>query len=77
VDVLNLGGKPAFLRDPHISLLYKKMPASTRRELAAAIKLPFREVMFDCIKAMRCVSPTESRRDVESWHQVATKRFSG
>src|SRR5919108_1637272 len=28
--------------DPHVSLLYKKMPAATKKELAKMIKLPFR-----------------------------------
>jgi 2'-5' RNA ligase len=51
---------------PHLSLLYKKMEAAARRELAASITVPFSEVSFDSIKAVRCVSPTQSRADVEA-----------
>jgi 2'-5' RNA ligase len=62
---------------PHLSLLYKKMSVLARRELARSIKLPFSEVIFDSIKAVRCASPTRNRADVEQWRVVATKTLSG
>ncbi len=62
---------------PHLSLLYKKMPIPARRELAGSIKLPFSTVVFDSIKAVRCVSPTYNRADVEAWRVIATKALSG
>ena len=61
---------------PHLSLLYKKMEAAARRELAASINVPFSEVTFDAIKAVRCVSPTQSRADVEAWHVVWAQALS-
>ena len=63
--------------NPHLSLLYKNLAAPTRRELAASINVPFSEVTFDAIKAVRCVSPAESGADVEAWHVVAAASFSG
>ena len=63
--------------NPHLSLLYKNLAAPTRRELAASINVPFSEVTFDAIKAVRCVSPTKSRADVEAWHVVAAASLSG
>lgn len=60
---------------PHLSLLYKKMPAASRRELASSIKVPFAEVTFDALKAVRCVSPTRSRGDVEAWRVVAATQL--
>lgn len=62
---------------PHLSLLYKKMPTAVRRQLAGSIKVPFSEVVFDLLKAVRCVSPTQSATDVEAWRVVATKQLSG
>jgi 2'-5' RNA ligase len=62
---------------PHLSLLYKKMRAAARRELAASINVPFSEVTFDSIKAVRCVSPTESRADVDSWRVLGAASLSG
>jgi len=75
--VSQLGAKPKSLSDPHLSLLYKKLPVAVRRELADAINLPFRSITFDSIIAMSCLSPTETRRDVESWRKVATRPLSG
>ena len=63
--------------EPHLSLLYKKMPILAQRELAGSIKLPFSTVVFDSIKAVRCVSPTCNRANVEAWRVIATKALSG
>jgi cyclic phosphodiesterase-like protein len=60
---------------PHLSLLYKTMSIQARRQLVQSIKIPFLEVIFDSIKAIRCVAPTRSRADVEGWRVVAAKRI--
>jgi hypothetical protein len=73
----NLAGRKSPVRDPHLSLVYKKMSILAKREMAAAIKLPSRKVVFDSIQVMRCAFPTKTRADVESWRLLATKRFSG
>ena len=62
---------------PHLSLLYKNLPAATRRQLAASIRVPFTDVTFHAIKAVRCVSPTECGADVEAWRVVAQASLSG
>ena len=59
--------------DPHLSLLYKHLPASVRRQLAASLKLPFSQILFDSIQAVRCSSPVQSRADVEAWRVIARK----
>ena len=58
---------------PHLSLLYKRMSAQRRRQLARSIEVPFSQVVFDSLKAVRCVSPTQSRADVEVWRVVSEK----
>jgi 2'-5' RNA ligase len=63
--------------EPHLSLLYKNLPAETRRELAASISVPLSEVTFDAIKAVRCISPTRSRADVDAWRVVAAASLAG
>ena len=55
---------------PHLSLLYKKLAAETRQDLPASIKVPYREVPFGTIKAVHCISPTQSRADVEAWRVI-------
>src|SRR5712675_539803 len=62
---------------PHLSLLYKNLAVATRRELAASIDIPLSEVTFDVIKIVRCVSPANSRADVEGWRVVAAASLSG
>jgi hypothetical protein len=61
---------------PHVSLLYKDLPATSKKQLASAIKLPFREVVFDSIKAVRCTAPTKTSAEVESWRVLAAKNLN-
>ena len=56
---------------PHLSLLYKKMEAAIRRELATSTVVPFSDIIFDRLKVVRCVSPTQCRVDIESWRVMA------
>jgi len=58
---------------PHLSLLYKRISMQDRHLLAHSIEVPFPEVTFDSLKAVRCVSPTQNRADVEAWRVVAHK----
>jgi len=58
---------------PHLSLLYKRLSIQDRRLLTHSIEVPFSEVKFDSLKAVRCVSPTRSRADVEGWRVVVEK----
>ena len=67
---------PPYELNPHLSLLYNNVTEVVRRELAASISIPLSEVTFDAIKAVRCISPTRSRADVEAWHVVAAAFLS-
>ena len=58
---------------PHLSLLYKRMSVQERRSLARSIEMPSSQVLFDSLKAVRCISPTQSRADVEAWRVVSEK----
>jgi 2'-5' RNA ligase len=58
---------------PHLSLLYKDMSAAARHQLAASITIPFSEVSFDALQAIRCVSPTQSPTQVQAWQLVAAR----
>ena len=58
---------------PHLSLLYKNLSAATRSELAASITLPFSEIAFDSLQAIRCVSPTQTGADVQAWELLASR----
>jgi len=60
-------------RDPHISLLYRKIPRKTKKALARIIKLPFRSARFDSIAAVRITLPVRTTADIEKWKIVARK----
>ena len=59
--------------DPHVSLLYKKIPAATKKELAKVIKLPFRSVRFDSLAVVRLTLPVRTGAAVEKWKTIAKK----
>ncbi len=59
--------------NPHVSLLYKKLPQEAKKQLAAVMKLPFRSVVFDSIAAVRCPSPSRTKADVQAWKILAKK----
>ncbi|HEY7001968.1 MAG TPA: hypothetical protein VH330_09515 [Candidatus Udaeobacter sp.] len=59
--------------DPHLSLLYRKTSNQDRCLLKRSIEIPFSQVTFDSLRAVRCISPTQSRADVEAWRVVAEK----
>jgi 2'-5' RNA ligase len=61
--------------NPHMSLLYHGMSIQERRALARSIDIPFSEVTFDSLKAVRCISPTRSRADVEAWRVADERNF--
>jgi 2'-5' RNA ligase len=65
------------MTDLHVSLLYKKLPRTVKKELAATLRMPFREVVFDLVEAVHTVSPVKTRADVEAWRVVARKSLAG
>ena len=60
-----------YLIEPHLSLLYAKMPSKTKQRLADNIRLPFHEVDFTSICVMRCARPTTRAIEVEQWKLLA------
>src|SRR6476660_1083578 len=61
------GARNRYLIDPHLSLLYAKLPSKTKQRLADNIRLPFGKVGFTSICVMRCTSPTTRAVEVERW----------
>jgi hypothetical protein len=59
--------------DPHLSLLYKEMPLSEKKEFASSISLPFASTTFDAVEAVCCPAETASRVDIESWKRLGSK----
>jgi len=60
-------------KDPHVSLLYRKMSRAAKKEMASVLQLPFRQVVFDTVVAVRLSLPVQTGTDVERWKIVARK----
>ena len=75
--VMNLGratkARAKAPKDPHVSLVYKKIPRATKKSLAAVLRLPFRTAVFDSIAAARMTLPVRNGADVRKWKIVARK----
>jgi hypothetical protein len=65
------GAEDRYLIDSHLSLLYAKLSPETKQKSADKIWLPFREVCFTSICAMRCARPTTTASEVERWKLLA------
>jgi hypothetical protein len=66
-----LSAQPSAYRlDPHLSLLYKHMPAQDKQQLAATIQLPLTEVAFDAVWANTSAGGTRTAEDVRRWQVV-------
>jgi hypothetical protein len=48
-------------------------PGAAKKKLASTLPLPFREVVFDSIKAVRYYLPVRDHADVKAWRIVAAK----
>jgi 2'-5' RNA ligase len=62
--------------NPHLSLIYKKIPGETKAQIAGSLGLPFDDVRFDSVKAVISPAKIESREDVEAWRVIAAESFT-
>ena len=69
--------KDEYQLNPHVSLIYKTMPAERKVEIASSVRLPFEEVRFDSAWAVISPADIQSREDVEAWQVVATQKLTG
>lgn len=61
--------------NPHLSLLYKEIPAAEKAELARTIKIPFQHVRFDTAKAIQTPHPIHTREQVEAWRTFGSRQL--
>lgn len=64
------------IADPHLSLCYKKLPARSKREIAAAIELPLGKVVFDSLKLVVSPVPIRSADEIKAWRVLTRKKLS-
>jgi len=56
--------------DPHLSLMYKHMPAEQKQELTRMVELPFERVAFDRLQAAEVPATIQSPEAVHAWRTV-------
>jgi hypothetical protein len=65
------------ISDPHLSLCYSRtLSVKSKRELASAIKLPLRKVVFNCVKLVVSRVPIRTADEVKAWQVIARKKLS-
>jgi 2'-5' RNA ligase len=63
--------------DPHLSLLYCKLPPGEGKRLAASIGLVLDRITFDRFCVIRCPDPTTTREEVEAWERLGSGALPG
>ena len=71
----SLGRDATEVFDPHLSLIYQKMPDAEQKRLAAEIQVPFSTVTFDRVAATRCRLPVATAADVAAWESITSHRL--
>jgi hypothetical protein len=61
--------------DPHLSLIYKELPAAEKALVAANLAIPFRDVFFDSVKAILSPAEIKSCSAVEAWRVIGEARL--
>ncbi len=72
-DILRTQARPAsdYVLDPHLSLLYKRLPETEKQRIAASIPLSNSHITFDEIRVISTPTPTRTADDVARWQEVA------
>lgn len=70
-EILDLESGDEF--DPHLSLLYKRMPAHEKAILAENVQVPFEQTTFAGLKLIAHPPAVETRADVEAWHSLGER----
>jgi hypothetical protein len=65
----------AYVLDPHLSLLYKHLPAHAKHQLATTIQLPVSEIFFDEVWANAAAGATRTAEDVRRWEIVGRQHL--
>ncbi|MBA3273953.1 MAG: hypothetical protein H0T11_08810 [Chthoniobacterales bacterium] len=69
-------GGGAYELNPHVSLIYKDMPADERAEVAQRITVPFKRIRFDRLKLIHGSNSTKTAADVEGWRAIGERALT-
>lgn len=66
-----------YVLDPHLSLLYKRLPESEKQRIVASIQLPNTTISFDEVSVISTPTPTRTAHDVARWQEVHRQKLPG
>lgn len=66
-----------YVLNPHLSLLYKKLPEARRRELCDTLHVPMGNYVFDRIRMVETELPIEDDGPVRRWRMVCDEALLG
>lgn len=70
-------GPSDYVFNPHLSLAYKKLPATRQAELCETLAVPMGAYVFDRIRMIETELPIEEPGPVRRWRQVCNVALSG
>jgi putative hydrolase of the HAD superfamily len=66
-----------YVLNPHLSLLYKKLPEATQRELCRTLDVSMGRYGFDCIQMIATELPIEDAGPIRRWRVVCENKLAG
>jgi Cyclic phosphodiesterase-like protein len=66
-----------YILNPHLSLLYKTLPETKRRELCETLDVPMGEYRFDHIRMIETELPIEDAGPIRRWRVVCNDAIGG
>ena len=70
------GSRSDYQLSPHLSLVYKDLPAREKAEVAQSLEMPFETVACDAVKVITGNAGTRGPEDVASWRTIAERRLA-
>ena len=70
------GSASEYQLNPHLSLVYKKLPQREKAEVADSLEMPFEVVTFDAVKVITGPAKISGREDVEAWKTIGERRLA-
>jgi 2'-5' RNA ligase len=71
----NVAQKSSYTLNPHLSLLYKKMPESTQIELCKTLRIPTGAYLFDTLHVLDMEMPADNAGSIRSLRKIASYKF--
>jgi len=59
-----------YMLNPHLSLIYKRMPEARKRQIMASLELPRGGYVFDRVRAIETEAPLAERDQIRRWRVV-------